>query len=526
MASFIRQEHPTQSQSTPRVAHPGLALAVIAGAQLMVVLDITIVNIAIPHIMTALAFSSTGLAWVLDAYALAFGGLLLLGGRAGDILGRRRMFIVGVLLFAGASLLGGFATSEAWLIAARALQGVGAAIASPTALALVSTTFAEGPARNRAFGVYAAVAGAGSAMGLLLGGILTDALSWRWVFFVNVPIGILLATAAVYVLPRGDRMAGRFDIPGAVTGTAGVGLLSYGFIHAASDGWSNTATIVSFVLAAVLLAAFVAIEARSPQPLMPLRLFNRRSRWGSYLIMLSIGASLLPLFFFLTQFVQNILGFSAIQAGFAFLPLSATVIITAQVASILVPRVGVKALILPGSLLLTGGMFWLSTITVESTYVGLILPSMVVIAVGMGLLFVPVTLTAVSGVERRDAGIGSAMLNVQQQVGGTLGLAALVTVSTTATRNELQAQLARLGGALAPGSAVPGSAGTPAAPPGVLNEALVHGWAVGFEVAALFAVAGLIAGLFTLPRRTGISQEVQAEEPVMDTTGGPVGGEC
>ena len=400
------------------------------------------------------------------------------------------------------------------MIAARALQGVGAAIAAPTALALVSTTFAEGPARNRAFGVYAAVAGAGSAIGLLLGGILTDALSWRWVFFVNVPIGILLAVTALYVLPKADRIAGRFDIPGAFTSTAGVGLLTYGFIHAASDGWSNTATVVSFVLAAAMLAVFVAIEARSRQPLMPLRLFNRRSRWGSYLIMLSVGAALLPLFFFLTQFVQNILGFSAVEAGFAFLPLSATIIITAQVASRLVPRLGARNLIIPGTVLLGGGLFWLSSITVESTYLGLILPAMLVVAVGMGLLFVPVTLTALSKVERRDAGIGSALLNVQQQVGGTLGLAALVTVSATATRNFIAAQLAQPGGAAAMGSAaIPGGPGTTAAPPAVLAEGIVHGWAVGFEVAAVFAAAALVVALLTLPGRTGlVTESVESQE--------------
>ncbi len=391
----------------------------------------------------------------------------------------------------------------------------------------MSTTFPEGPARNRAFGVWAAVAGAGSAIGLLLGGILTDALSWRWVFFVNVPIGILLAVAAVYVLPRADRMTGRFDLPGAFTGTAGVGLLTFGFIHAASDGWGNTATVVSFALAAALLGAFVAIEARSRQPLMPLRLFNRRSRWGSYLIMLGMGAALLPLFFFLTQFVQNILGFSAIVAGFAFLPLSATIIITAQIASRLVPRVGARALIVPGTLLLGGGLFWLSRITLESTYLGLILPAMMIIALGMGLLFVPVTLTAVSGVERRDAGIGSAMLNVQQQVGGTLGLAALVTVAATATKNDIASQLSRLRGAVPPGSVLPGAAGTAGPPPAVMNHALVHGWAVGFEVAALFAAAALVAALLTLPRGTvPVTQEARAEEEQVLTWNEAATAEC
>src|SRR5947208_2858374 len=243
-----------------RQVNPVIALIVIAGAQLMVVLDVTIVNVALPHIQSGLGFSRTGLAWVIDAYTLAFGGLLLLGGRAGDILGRRRMFVTGVLLFAGASLLGGFATSSAWLIAARAAQGVGAAIAAPTALALLATTFPEGPERNRAFGIYAAVAGAGGGIGLILGGVLTDLLSWRWVLFVNVPIGALLALAAPYVLPESVRNRGRFDLPGAVTVTAGVGSLVYAFIHSATSGWSDPVTLVSFGAAAVLLTAFLAIE--------------------------------------------------------------------------------------------------------------------------------------------------------------------------------------------------------------------------------------------------------------------------
>src|SRR5512132_176452 len=279
--------------------HPGIALAVIAASQLMVVLDATIVNIALPHIREALNFSTTSLSWVLNAYTLTFGGLLLLGGRAGDILGRRRVFITGILLFSLASLLGGLATSSGWLLAARALQGVGGAIASPTALALITTNFAEGPARNRAFGVFAAVSGSGAAVGLLLGGMLTSWLSWRWVLFVNVPIGILLAVAAPLYIAESERQPGRFDVAGALTSTAGMTSLVYGFIRAAQEGWSDAGTIASFAAAVVLLLAFLLVETRTAQPITPLHMFRNRNRAGSYAIMLALAAALFGMFFFL-----------------------------------------------------------------------------------------------------------------------------------------------------------------------------------------------------------------------------------
>src|SRR5438067_3451628 len=399
-----RQE---QRQERRRV-NPVIALIVIAGAQLMVVLDVTIVNVALPHIQSGLGFSRTGLAWVIDAYTLAFGGLLLLGGRAGDILGRRRMFVIGVLLFAGASLVGGFATSTAWLITSRAAQGVGAAIAAPTALALLATTFPEGPERNRAFGIYAAVAGAGGGIGLILGGVLTDLLSWRWVLFVNVPIGALLAVAAPYVLPDGERNPGRFDLPGAVTATLGVGSLVYGFIHAAASGWSDTGTLLSFGAAAVLLSAFLAIELRSRQPLLPIHLFEQRNRWGSYAVMLMVGAAMFGVLFYLTQYLQDVLGYSPLRTGLAFLPLNLVIITSAQVASRTVRRAGPRALIVAGTALAVIGLLWLSRLTADSGYVGLVLPAMALVGIGLGQVFVPITLTAVAGVDRRDSGVASA----------------------------------------------------------------------------------------------------------------------
>jgi EmrB/QacA subfamily drug resistance transporter len=420
---------PAQPGSHAHV-HPSLALAVIASAQLMVVLDATIVNIALPHIKEALHFSATGLSWVLNAYTLVFGGLLLLGGRAGDLFGRRRMFMVGVLVFAIASLLGGFAWNQSWLLAMRALQGVGGAIASPTALALITTTFDEGPARNKAFGVYAAVSGAGAAIGLILGGVLVEWLSWRWVLFVNAPIGVALAIATPFVIAESPRAEGRLALADAVTSTVGMAALVYGFINAANPlhGWRDTTTIASFAVAAALLAAFVVIEARSPQPLLPLRLFHNRTRNGAYAVMLITGAAVFAMFYFLTQYVQNVLGFSPLKAGFAFLPVSFTIVIVAQIVSRVVAVVETRLLIAAGAVMAGLGLYSLSSLTVHSSYVGHVLPSIFMIATGMGLIFVPITLAAVAGVARHDSGIASAMLNVGQQVGGTIGLSALVTV--------------------------------------------------------------------------------------------------
>jgi EmrB/QacA subfamily drug resistance transporter len=421
--------------------HPNLALTVIAFAQLMVVLDATIVNIALPHIKSALGFSATGLSWVLNAYTLVFGGLLLLGGRAGDLLGRRRMFIIGVSIFAIASLLGGFAWNEGFLLAMRALQGVGGAIASPTALALIATTFPEGPERNKAFGIYAAVSGAGAAIGLILGGILVEYLSWRWVLFVNAPIGIALAIITPFVIAESDRLRGRFAAPDAVTSTVGMAALVYGFINAADPhkGWGDSSTVISFAVAAILLVAFITIEARSTEPLLPLRLFSNRTRNGAYLVMLITGAAVFAMFYFLTQYVQNVIGFSALKAGFAFLPVSAMIVVVAQLVSRLIGRIETRFLIGGGALMAAMGLWLLSSLHGPphvSSYVAHVLPAILFIAIGMGLVFVPITLAAVAGVDKHDSGIASAMLNVGQQVGGTIGLSALVTIFGHAAGRE------------------------------------------------------------------------------------------
>jgi len=481
-----------EPESARHKVHPGLALAVIAGAQLMIVLDATIVNIALPSIQKALGFSNTGLSWVLNAYILTFGGLLLLGGRAGDILGRRRMFMVGIGIFAGASLLGGFATTQAWLLGARVLQGVGGAIAAPTALSLVTTTFPQGPERNRAFGVYASVSGAGAAIGLILGGVLTDLASWRWVFFVNVPIGVLLILVTPLVLREGKRMSGRFDLPGALTSTAGVAALVYGFIRAASEGWTDPITLVAFIGSALLLALFVLIEVRTAQPLMPMRLFADTNRWGSYIVMLATAAALFGMFFFLTQFVQEILGYSPLKAGFAFLPVSAVIIIVATASSRVLVRTGPRPLIVLGTFLASLALLWLSRIDASSGYVTLLLPSMIVLAMGLGLVFVAITVTAVAGVKQTDAGIASAMLNVTQQIGGAVGLASLVTVAAAGIRHDFAAQATKLAGSLPPGT-------VPSRPTlAMTHHALAHGWAQAFLVSALFAIAALIVTLLTI----------------------------
>ncbi len=392
---------PTPTATADDRHRSGLALLVIASCQLMVVLDVTIVNIALPHMQKDLGFSTENLSWVVNAYTLTFGGLLLLGGRLGDILGRRRVFIFGVLLFVFASLLGGL-SQEGWqLLAARSLQGVGGAIASPTALSLITTTFREGPERNRAFGVFAGVSAGGSAIGLLAGGMLVEWLDWRWVLFVNVPIGLLIAFATPRFIPESERRPGHFDVIGALTSTVGMVLLVYGFIRASEDGWTDGLTLGSFAAAVVLLAVFIMIERGSKQPITPLWMFRDRNRAGSYAMMLSLAAALFGMFFFLTLFVQNVLEFSPLRAGLAFLPVSAVIAVSAGLTSQLLPRWGPKPFMVVGALLAATGLGWLTLTDVHSSYLGSILGPMLVFGFGMGMQFVSLTLMAVSGVARR-----------------------------------------------------------------------------------------------------------------------------
>src|SRR5882762_11810686 len=347
---------------------PGLALLVLASAQLMVVLDATIVNVALPQIQRALDFSGSGLEWVVNAYALTFGGLLLLGGRAGDRLGRRKMFIAGLLLFSAASLVGGFATSPAFLLAARAVQGAGGALVAPAALSLITTTFPEGAPRTRAFGVYAAMSIAGGAIGLIGGGLLTTYASWRWVLFVNVPIGAAVALAAPRVLAETPRGHGRFDLPGALTGTAGIAALVYGLVSAATSPsgvshWGDAKVVASLVAAVVLLAAFAVIETRSAQSLLPLRLLRDRNRTGAYLSYGGVGIFIFGMFFFLTVFMQTVWGYSAVKTGVAYLPFTAALFVAAGAVTQLVPRIGARPVLIAGSATATGGLYWLSRIS-------------------------------------------------------------------------------------------------------------------------------------------------------------------
>ncbi|MEU2914676.1 MFS transporter [Streptomyces massasporeus] len=473
-----------------RQGRPGIALTVIAACQLMVVLDATIVNIALPHIQEALEFSTTDLTWVVSSYTLTFGGLLLLGGRAGDILGRRRVFMTGILLFTLASLLGGLAQEPWQLLAARVLQGVGGAIASPTSLALITTTFPEGPERNRAFGVFAAVSAGGGAIGLLAGGMLTEWLDWRWVLFVNVPIGVLIAVLTPLYISESERHSARFDIAGAVTSTAGMASLVYGFIRAADEGWKDRLTIGSFAAAVLLLLAFGIIESRAKEPITPLRMFADRNRSGTYVITLSLAAAMFGMFFYIVLFVQNVLGYSPIQAGLAFLPVTVVIALGAGLSQRFLPVLGPKPFMLVGSALAMTGLAWQALISSDSSYVGGVLGPMLVFGFGMGLNFVTLTLTAVSGVAPHEAGAASGLLNTTQQVGGSLGLSILTTVFGTATKNEAEKQLPQF---MAEGTAEQKAefARTHQLPAPWGHEVLAHGISTAFIPAAAMAVLAL-----------------------------------
>src|SRR5499433_2810616 len=476
-----------------RRSRPGLALVVIASAQLMLVLDATIVNVALPHVQRALGFSGSGLEWVVNAYAVAFGGLLLLGGRAGDRLGRRRVFVAGLLLFSAASLLGGFATSQWWLLAARPVQGAGGAVIAPNALALITTNFPEGKPRTRAMGVYSAMAGGGGAVGLLLGGLLTTYVSWRWVLFVNVPIGMVVAAGASRVLAESPRRSGPIDVAGAITGTAGVALLVYGLSKAATgpDGvshWGDALVLASLAAAAALIVSFVLIEVRSSHPLLPMRVLADRNRSGAYLIMLCIGTAMFGMFFFLTLFTQTVLGYSAVRSGICYLPFTAGIVIAATLASQLMPRIGARPLILTGSAAAAGGMFWFVQLTEHAGYLGQLLGPILVTSSGLGLLFVPLALVALHNVADQDAGVASSLLNTGQQVGGAIGLAALGTIAWTTVANNLNNARA----AIAAGR-------QPAASPAQLTaHALATGFSRGFLLAAGIGLLALLIAIATI----------------------------
>ncbi|MEW2115215.1 MFS transporter [Streptomyces sp. NPDC005474] len=515
-SSLMKDQKPGAAR---REGHPGIALTVIAACQLMVVLDATIVNIALPHIQGALKFSTTDLTWVVSAYTLTFGGLLLLGGRAGDILGRRRVFMTGILLFIAASLLGGLAQEPWQLLAARALQGVGGAIASPTALALITTTFAEGPARNRAFGVFAAVSAGGGAVGLLAGGMLTEWLNWRWVLFVNVPIGILIAVLTPVYIGESARHPGRFDLMGALTSTLGMASLVYGFIRAAEDGWRDSLTLAAFGTAMVLLATFVFVEMRAAEPITPLKMFADRNRSGTYVIMLSLAAAMFGMFFFIVLFVQNVLLYTPIEAGLAFLPVTFAIAIGAGLSQRFLPIFGPKPFMVTGSTLVTLGLAWQTFITPDSSYVGGVLGPMLVFGFGMGLNFVTLTLTAVSGVAPHEAGAASGLLNTTQQVGGSLGLSILTTVFSAASRNEAREQVSKFLAVATPEQKAE-FARTKQLPAPWSHEVLAHGIATAFIPAAAMALVALATACFVIRVRKSDLEALAGTA----STAGPAGG--
>src|SRR3954463_4610154 len=424
-----------------------LALALLAAAQFVVVLDASIVNVALPSIGSALNFSQDNLSWVVNAYTLFFGGFLLLGGRLADRLGRRRMFIAGMIVFAAASLMGGLAQTDTWLVIARAIQGLGAALISPAALSIVTTTFAEGAERNKALGVWGAVAGSGGAAGVLLGGVLTQYAGWEWVLFVNVPIGLAAAALAPRLLRESrDQRAGNFDVVGAVTVTAGLALLVFSLVDANSAGWGSGQTIGLGAVALALLAGFVIWERRASSPLVPFSIFRLQTLRGSNVVALLIGASLFSMFFFISLYLQQVLHYDALKAGFAYLPLAVTIILSAGVASQMVTRVGFKTTLLAGLALIVGGLLWFSQVSPSGNYVGDVLFPSLLAAAGLGFSFVSVTIGAVMGTTDDDAGLASGLINTAQQVGGALGLGVLVAIANGTTGNAVRDPVALTNG--------------------------------------------------------------------------------
>jgi EmrB/QacA subfamily drug resistance transporter len=460
----------TERTGAPPHRHQ-LALAIIVTCQLMLILDATVMNVALPRIQAGLHFSATGLAWVINSYTLTFGGLLLLGGRVGDILGRRRMFVTGIALFTLASLVGGFATSAGWLLAARVLQGVGAAAAGPSTIALITTTFTEPRERIRALALLSGVASGGFAIGLIVGGLLTEVASWRWVLFINVPFGLAAVLLAPRYVREPRRHPARLDLPGAVTASAGVALLVYGFIRAATVGWSDRQTLVTLVAGAALVAVFLVVEGRTRQPLMPLRLFADRNRAAGYLNFFIGPAAMMSMFFFLTQFLQDVRGFSALATGFAFLPMAAGMFVMTRVIPYLLPRLGPKPLAVTGSSLMIVGLAWLTQLSPTSGYATALLGPMLLMGLGGGLGFVPLTPVIMATVPPQDAGAAGGVLQTMQQTGSALGLAVLVTVFSTAMRH--------------------------ASPhgPGAAQHALVSGMTAAFTVSALIAAGTFVVAL-------------------------------
>jgi len=415
------------------------ALALLAMAEFVVVLDASIVNIALPSIGRGLRFSLANLSWVVNAYVLTFGGFLLLGGRIADLLGRRRVFVIGLVLFVLASMAGGLAQSAGWLIGARAIQGLGAALLAPAALSLVTATFREGSERNRALSIWGAVAGSGAAAGVLLGGVLTSAFGWRSVLFVNVPIGIIVALLTPLLVAESRAQLARrsFDFPGAVTVTAGLSALVYGLVRATIVGWGSPQTVGVLVAAVLLLAGFVLIERLASAPLVPFAFFRNETVRAANTTMLATGAAVIGLFYFLSLYMQKVLGYTAIQAGASQLPLAAGIVLAAGIASPLVARIGIRTVLLSGLAMFAGGLVWFAQVPVHGAYIANLLGPSLLVALGLGLAFVPITILSVAGVNDREYGLASGLVNTAQQIGGALGLAVLATIATSRTNHLL-----------------------------------------------------------------------------------------
>ena len=467
-----------------------IALVLLCATQFMVVLDVAIVNVALPSIQTALGFSQENLQWVVSAYTLTFGGFLLLGGRTADLLGRRRVFLAGLALFSAASLACGLAQSDTFLIAARAVQGVGAAVISPGALSILMTTFREGSERNKALGIWGAIAGIGGAAGVLLGGVLTDTLGWEWIFLVNVPVGVavILLTPRFVAESHAENATRSFDVAGAVSVTAGLALLVYALVNTDSAGWASGETIGLMAVSAALIVAFVVIEMRAKAPLLPLGIFRLRSLTGANIVGLLLGAAIFSMFFFLSLYMQQVLGYSALRSGFAYLLVAVTIIIAAAVSQALVTRYGSKVILAIGMALLTLGLLWFTMIEVNGSYVANLVPGFLLTGVGLGFAFVPVSIAALQGVQAHEAGIASGLINTSQQIGGALGIAILATIATTHTDSVMR------------------EAGGDSSQ---LTRALTEGFQYAFAVGAGMALIGLVATLIFLDR-----SDVGQEAPV------------
>jgi EmrB/QacA subfamily drug resistance transporter len=467
------------------------ALALLLGVQFMVVLDIAIVNVALPSIQTDLGFSQENLQWVVSAYALFFGGFLLLGGRVADLLGRRRLFVAGLIVFTGASLLSGLSWSEGVLIGARALQGLGAAMITPAALSILTTTFAEGKERNTALGAWGGVGAFGAVAGVLLGGVLTELLSWQWIFFVNVPVGVTgLALAPLLLTESRDARIKSFDLPGAVLVTGGLVTLVYAITQANSNGWGSLETIALLGAAAVVLAGFVAWEARNSEPLVPFSIFRLRTVVGANVAGLILGTAIFAMFLMLTLYMQQVLHYSAMKTGVAYLAVAGTAIFWSALAAQLVTRVGVKPVLVAGMTALSAGLVYFTQVSPNGSYLGDLLPGFLLIGVGLGFSFVPISIAALAGVQSAEAGLASGLINMSQQIGGALGIAALSAIATSVTHN----------------SVVSGT---------VRDAALTDGFQSAFIAAAGVAIAGILAALFLVRRSDLAVAPVLVEEEIV-----------